>query len=118
MREQPPDVAELEGATAPSAADQEGDGTKNKAPDVPYVLTSTEALGASVQCPVCHDTFKPVWHPEAEDWVWMDAIRRGDKVYHASCLAEITRDGGVIGTPQPPLVLGKRKAEVHDLKAP
>lgn len=45
----------------------------------------------------------------------MDAVRIGERVYHASCHAEAKRDGGSTpmnhrGTPEP--VLGKRKAEV------
>ena len=55
------------------------------------------------------------WLDEAQEWVWMDAVKVGDRVYHASCHREATNDGrGTPGpsrnTPDP--VLGKRKAEV------
>ncbi len=46
----------------------------------------------------------------------MDAVKVGDRIYHATCHAEATRDRertpmrGFGGTPEP--VLGKRKAEV------
>lgn len=59
------------------------------------------------------------WLDEAQEWVWTDALRVGDRAYHASCYAEVTKDGG--NTPMyggrgaratPDRVLGKRKAEV------
>jgi len=55
------------------------------------------------------------WLDEAQEWVWMDAVKVGPRVYHASCHSEATRDrestpGPSRDTPEP--VLGKRKAEV------
>lgn len=48
------------------------------------------------------------WLDDAQEFVWMDAKMVGDRIYHASCYAEATKDRG---TPEP-TVLGKRKAEV------
>lgn len=56
------------------------------------------------------------WLDDAQEFVWMDAKKIGDRIYHATCYAEATKDGGSSssqvkrGTPEP--VLGKRKAEV------
>jgi pre-mRNA cleavage complex 2 protein Pcf11 len=57
-----------------------------------------------------------------QDWIWQDALKVGNRVYHASCYAEVTKEApaaaaGRTGTPQgrtgtPDSVLGKRKAEV------
>jgi pre-mRNA cleavage complex 2 protein Pcf11 len=55
-----------------------------------------------------------------QDWIWQDAVKVGARVYHASCYAEVTKDGPAPArgdTPQartgtPDSVLGKRKAEV------
>jgi len=47
------------------------------------------------------------WLDDAQEFVWMDAKMVGDRIYHASCYAEATKDRG---TPEP-TVLGKRKAE-------
>lgn len=56
-----------------------------------------------------------VWKEEVQDFVWIDAIKIGSKVYHASCYSDLKRDGG--NTPSristPDSVLGKRKAEVR-----
>lgn len=55
-----------------------------------------------------------------QDWIWQDAVQVGNRVYHASCYSEVTKDGptpasggtplGRTGTPD--AILGKRKAEV------
>ncbi len=56
------------------------------------------------------------WLDGAQEWVWMDAVKIGDRVYHASCHREAARDRDREGTPgaraTPEPVLGKRKAEV------
>jgi pre-mRNA cleavage complex 2 protein Pcf11 len=56
------------------------------------------------------------WLDEAQEFVWMDAKKIGDRIYHASCHAEATKDVGNAqikrGTPEP--VLGKRKADVSN----
>ena len=54
------------------------------------------------------------WKEELQDFVWMDAIKIGGRVYHASCYADYKKDED--STPArlatPDSVLGKRKAEV------
>jgi pre-mRNA cleavage complex 2 protein Pcf11 len=59
------------------------------------------------------------WLDDAQEFVWMDAVKIGDRIYHASCYSEAKRDGGntplyTRGTPEP--VLGKRKNEVGDAR--
>lgn len=48
----------------------------------------------------------------------MDAVQISGRIYHASCHAEASKDGG--GTPMraatPDSVLGKRKAEVKSIQ--
>jgi pre-mRNA cleavage complex 2 protein Pcf11 len=64
-------------------------------------------------CPVCQESFEMKWLDDAQEFVWMDAKKFGDRIYHATCYAEAYADGGAQvkrGTPEP--VLGKRKAEV------
>lgn len=50
--------------------------------------------GAAAQqnaaCPICQDKFETVWHDEAQEWVWMDAVKVGSRVYHASCHREVS----------------------------
>lgn len=49
-----------------------------------------------------------------EEFVWVDAVKIGERIYHASCHAEARKSyqlgTGGRGTPEP--VLGKRKNEV------
>jgi pre-mRNA cleavage complex 2 protein Pcf11 len=64
-------------------------------------------------CPIDHEGFKPVWLEEEQEFVWLDAIKVGGKIYHASCYEDAAKDkkDGLRGTPEP--VLGKRKNEVR-----
>ncbi|KAL1879377.1 hypothetical protein VTK73DRAFT_7014 [Phialemonium thermophilum] len=71
-------------------------------------------------CPICQEKFEMKWLDEAQEWVWVDAVKVGQRVYHASCYAEATRDrettpGLSRNTPEP--VLGKRKAEQDEYPA-
>ncbi|KAL3418673.1 hypothetical protein PVAG01_10389 [Phlyctema vagabunda] len=64
--------------------------------------------GTNNFCPICQEKFEMKWLDDAQEFVWMDATKKGKTIYHASCFAEVTKDGNR-GTPEPRL--GKRKAE-------
>lgn len=53
-----------------------------------------------------------VWNDEVQDFVWMDAMKIGTRIYHASCHSEVKKEGGTtpVRTSTPDSVLGKRKA--------
>ena len=55
------------------------------------------------------------WLDDAQEFVWMDAKKIGERIYHASCYAEAYKDGNASQvkrvTPEP--ILGKRKADVR-----
>ncbi|MCJ1234159.1 hypothetical protein MMC14_002117 [Varicellaria rhodocarpa] len=80
-----------------------------------FIPVPSETALANAPCPICQEKFDTSWHNESQDFVWMDAIKIGSRVYHASCHAELKQDGtttplGRMSTPDS--VLGKRKAEV------
>lgn len=68
-----------------------------------------------------------MWSEELQDFIWSDALTVGNRVYHATCFEEATRDREAGGTPAvagggsgtskgerartttPDSVLGKRK---------
>jgi len=78
-----------------------------------WVKASADGPSASNVCPICQDNFDTVWHEEAQEWVWLDAVQVGSRVFHASCREEIAKDDRSAlarATPEPS-VLGKRKAE-------
>lgn len=93
-----------------------GDGAGSK---VQYIPVPDDGDTTNSVCPICQEKFETKWLDEAQEWVWTDALRVGDRAYHASCYAEVTKGGSGGGggmpmhsraTPDP--VLGKRKAEV------
>jgi pre-mRNA cleavage complex 2 protein Pcf11 len=100
-----------------------GGGTgRNKGAGRQAYIPVPEDPKVNTVCPICQEKFEMKWLDEAQEWVWMDAVKVGDRVYHASCYGEATKGGGsgggggndrgtpARGTPEP--VLGKRKAEV------
>jgi pre-mRNA cleavage complex 2 protein Pcf11 len=66
-------------------------------------------------CPICQEKFEQSWNEELQDFVFIDAVKVGGRIYHASCYADYRKDDG--NTPArnstPDSVLGKRKAEVN-----
>ncbi|KAL5508043.1 PCF11 [Sanghuangporus vaninii] len=43
----------------------------------------------SISCPVCKETLKSEFREEDEEWVWQNAVKVKDKIYHATCHAEM-----------------------------
>lgn len=77
-----------------------------------YVPVPTDAGLVHAPCPICQERFEPQWLVEANDFVWMDAIKVNSKIYHATCWEEYSRGGGGYQAPgTPDSVLGKRKAD-------
>lgn len=88
-------------------------------PKKKHIPAPSDPALANQPCPICQEKFDTVWNDEAQDFVWMDAIKIGNRVYHASCHAEVKKDGE--STPlrinTPDSVLGKRKAAGSDITA-
>jgi len=82
-----------------------------------WIPVPDDPVLANSVCPICQEKFEMRWLDDAQEFVWPDATRVGDRIYHASCHREATKDDvamlpihtGARGTPEP--VLGKRKAE-------
>ncbi|CEJ92505.1 hypothetical protein VHEMI08155 [[Torrubiella] hemipterigena] len=85
----------------------------SKAPAGPkYIAVPDPTSGINTVCPICQERFENKWLDTAQEWVWLDAVLVRNRAFHASCLAEASKDrdgGGPRRTPDP--VLGKRKAE-------
>ncbi|KKY30597.1 putative mrna cleavage factor complex component [Diaporthe ampelina] len=91
---------------------------KSSGPKIQYIPVPEDGDNTNTVCPICQEKFVTKWLDEAQEWVWTDATRVGGRAYHASCYAEVTKDGGNTpmyggggATSTPDLVLGKRKAE-------
>lgn len=125
-------------------AEENGDGSRLspsagganvKAKKEAFVRVPNNAKLRSEPCPICQEKFESTWSEELQDFIWRDAIEVGNRVYHASCFHEATRDRENLSTPMaaaaatlttsatndptsttttttPDSVLGKRKA--HD----
>ncbi|KAI9716868.1 MAG: hypothetical protein M1828_007529 [Chrysothrix sp. TS-e1954] len=111
----PDDKASGDGTTGSTAKDLEK--TANEKRSKQYIKAPADAAVGNYACPICQEKFETTWHDEAQEWVWMDAINAGDRVYHASCHEEVAK-----ANDEPPKVkklspiLGKRKGEDQDTK--
>jgi pre-mRNA cleavage complex 2 protein Pcf11 len=88
-------------------------------PKLQYLPVPDDPALASSMCPICREKFEMKWLDEAQEFVWMDATKIGERIYHASChdeleAARVANNAQVKrGTPEP--LLGKRKHEVSRL---
>ncbi|KAI9711216.1 MAG: hypothetical protein M1820_002203 [Bogoriella megaspora] len=98
-------------------------------PKLKFILVPPDAAATKPKCPICQEEWKSIWKDEVQDWVWMDAVKVGGRIFHATCHEEVSRGwvgggGGGMGilgtqppkrdTPTPDKVLGKRKGESPD----
>ncbi|KAL4747186.1 hypothetical protein BDW72DRAFT_183373 [Aspergillus terricola var. indicus] len=97
------------------------DSESKRGPAKQWIRAPNDATLRNTPCPICQEKFESTWSEDVQDWIWQDAVKVGNRVYHASCYAEVTKDGpprgretpsGRTGTPDS--VLGKRKAEGTD----
>ena len=79
-----------------------------------YVPVPADQTLANQPCPVCQEKFIASFSDEISDWVWMDAVQIGGRIFHASCHSEIKKTSSRESTPArigtPDSILGKRKA--------
>ncbi|KAF2660164.1 hypothetical protein K491DRAFT_674945 [Lophiostoma macrostomum CBS 122681] len=83
-----------------------------KDPKDKYVPVPADTTLAHAPCPICQEKFDPTWNVEANDFVWMDALKVNGKIYHATCWEEYSKGSGIVAPSTPDSVLGKRKAEL------
>jgi pre-mRNA cleavage complex 2 protein Pcf11 len=54
-----------------------------------YVVVPSGDEAKLMSCPICKETSKSEFLEDIEDdWVWKNAIKKDDRVYHATCHAE------------------------------
>ncbi|CAD6581086.1 MAG: hypothetical protein ASARMPREDX12_000347 [Alectoria sarmentosa] len=85
-------------------------------PKKKHIPVPSDPVLANQPCPICQEKFDMVWNDEVQDFVWMDAMKIGSRVYHASCHSEVKKEGGTtpLRMSTPDSVLGKRKAVSTD----
>ncbi|KAI0638119.1 hypothetical protein C8Q77DRAFT_1089437 [Trametes polyzona] len=42
----------------------------------------------SISCPICKEVLKSEFLEDDEEWVWRNAVKKDDRIYHATCHAE------------------------------
>lgn len=53
-----------------------------------FVVVAPGEEAKQFSCPICKDPMKCEFLEDEEEWVWKNAIKKDDKIYHATCHAE------------------------------
>ncbi|KAF8663446.1 hypothetical protein AX16_001016 [Volvariella volvacea WC 439] len=53
-----------------------------------YVIVPPGDEAKQIACPICKELLKSEFLEDEEEWVWRNAIRKDERVYHATCHAE------------------------------
>lgn len=69
-----------------------------------YVKAPVDAAAANTACPICQERFETSWLDEEQEFVWIDAVEVGGRVFHKSCRDEVTRNSA---TPAPNNIYGR-----------
>jgi pre-mRNA cleavage complex 2 protein Pcf11 len=94
-------------STATAAANKPKKQAKDR-----YISVPQDPVLQQAPCPICQEKFQTQWNVDANDFVWMDALQVGGKVYHATCFEEYSKGAGIPMPGTPDSVLGKRKADL------
>jgi pre-mRNA cleavage complex 2 protein Pcf11 len=107
------DYTEVDETASPneSAATTAANKPKKLAKDR-YISVPQDPILQHAPCPICQEKFETQWNVDANDFVWMDALQVGSKVYHATCFEEFSKGQGIPMPSTPDSVLGKRKADL------
>ncbi|OBT67968.1 hypothetical protein VE03_02440 [Pseudogymnoascus sp. 23342-1-I1] len=92
-----------------SATDKDAPVSQAGPKKLQYLAVPDDPELANSLCPICQEKFEMKWLDE--EFVWMDAVKLGERIYHASCHAEARKSAQMRGTGTPEPVLGKRKNE-------
>ncbi|PGH06339.1 hypothetical protein AJ80_08173 [Polytolypa hystricis UAMH7299] len=122
FRESDDDVGQPNDAALSSNGAADAGGAKAKQQQ--WIRAPNDATLRNAPCPICQEKFESTWSEDAQDWIWQDAVKVGNRVYHDSCYSEVTKDGQTTGrgtprarTSTPDSVLGKRKAEDDSIES-
>jgi len=79
-----------------------------------YVVVPPGDEAKPISCPICKETLKSEFLEDDEDWVWKNAIKKDDRVYHATCHAEaISSTNSLAARLRTELASGSRMGSRH-----
>ncbi|KIJ70064.1 hypothetical protein HYDPIDRAFT_35501 [Hydnomerulius pinastri MD-312] len=53
-----------------------------------FVVVPPGDEAKSISCPICKETMKSEFLEDDEEWVWKNAVKHHDRIYHATCHSE------------------------------
>ncbi|KAI1795172.1 hypothetical protein LXA43DRAFT_993775 [Ganoderma leucocontextum] len=55
-----------------------------------FVVVPPGDEAKAISCPICKEPLKSEFLEDDEEWVWRNAVKKDDRIYHATCHAEAT----------------------------
>ncbi|KAF9451674.1 hypothetical protein P691DRAFT_662701 [Macrolepiota fuliginosa MF-IS2] len=59
-------------------------------PGSQYITVPPGDEAKPLSCPICKETLQVEFLEDEEEWVWRNAVKKDDRIYHATCHAEAT----------------------------
>ncbi|KAK7060482.1 mRNA 3' end processing factor [Paramarasmius palmivorus] len=53
-----------------------------------FVVIPPGGEANTIACPICKEVLNPEFVEDDEEWVWKNAVKKDDRIYHATCHAE------------------------------
>jgi pre-mRNA cleavage complex 2 protein Pcf11 len=70
-----------------------------------WIVAPTESEKTNEPCPICKEKFVSEWSEDEEEWIWKNARKVDEEIYHGSCyysarvLSTNVANRGTTGTP-------------------
>src|SRR5690348_6349770 len=74
---------QLASTTNATTASADKDGAQSaKRSTLQYLAVPDDPVLANSVCPICQEKFEMKWLDDAQEFVWIDAIKFGNRIYH------------------------------------
>jgi pre-mRNA cleavage complex 2 protein Pcf11 len=73
-----------------------------------YVTVPPGDEAKPLSCPICKETLSIEFLEDEEEWVWKNAVKKDDRVYHATCRAEAAAANSLVTRLKTETGLGSR----------
>ena len=81
-----------------------------------YVVVPPGEEAQPIACPICKESLKSEFLEDDEEWVWRNAVKRDDKIYHATCHAEAASTVHTLASRLRSEAIGRSRSSTPDVK--
>ncbi|EIW82099.1 hypothetical protein CONPUDRAFT_136662 [Coniophora puteana RWD-64-598 SS2] len=81
-----------------------------------YVVVPSGEEAMPISCPICKESLKSEFLEDDEEWVWKNAVKRDDRIYHATCHAEAASTMQTLASRLRTETTGRSRSTTPDIK--